>query len=102
MKLDEALTIAQRERAARSDIYTCDALAWCLFKKGSLLDAKKAIDEAMRLGTRDAQIYYHAGMIFNALGDRGNAVKHLKLALKINFSFDLLQADAARQTINSE
>ncbi len=80
----------------------CDALAWCLFKKGKLSDAKEAIDEAMRLGTRDAQIYYHAEVIFNALGNRRNGVKHLKLALKINPTIDVLQADVAKRTINSE
>ncbi|HKS42300.1 MAG TPA: tetratricopeptide repeat protein, partial [Blastocatellia bacterium] len=31
-KLDDALRIAQSERAARADIYTCDVLAWCLYK----------------------------------------------------------------------
>lgn len=101
VKLDEALTIAQRERAARSDIYTCDALAWCLYKKGDFAEAKKAIDEALRLGTRDARINYHAGMIAQSLGNRPDAVNRLQLALKINPLFDLLQADVARQTLRA-
>ena len=101
VKLDEALAIAQRERAARSDVYTFDVLAWCIYKKGSFAEAKKAIDQALRLGTRDARIHYHAGMIEHALGNRRGAVKHLQLALKINPMFDILQADAARQTLRS-
>lgn len=100
-KLDEALESARRERAARSDIYTCDALAWCLYKKGDLAGAKRSIDEALRLGTRDARIHYHAGMIEQALGNRRDAAKHLQLALKINPSFDVLQADVARQTLRA-
>lgn len=100
-KLDEALSIAQRERAARSDIYTCDALAWCLYKKGQFAEAKKAIDEALRLGTRDARINFHAGMIYRALGERRDATKHLQLALEINPSFDVLQADVAKQTLRT-
>ncbi|HXG85266.1 MAG TPA: tetratricopeptide repeat protein, partial [Pyrinomonadaceae bacterium] len=99
VKLDEALAIAQRERAARSDIYTSDVLAWCLYKKGDFAEAKKAIDEALRLGTRDARINYHAGMIEQALGNRPDAIKHLRLALEINPLFDILQADVARQTL---
>jgi len=100
-KLDDGLSIAQRERANRSDIFTCDALAWCLYKKGDLPGAKKAINEAMRLGTRDARINYHAGMINQALGNRREAAKYLQLALKINPFFDVLQADVARQTLRA-
>lgn len=101
MKLDDALQIMRRERAARSDIYTCDALAWVLYKKGDLAAAKTAIGEALRLGTRDARIEYHAGMIEHALGRHREAIKHLQLALKINPSFDVLQADVARQTLRT-
>ncbi len=99
MKMDEALTIALNERQLRADIYTCDALAWCLFKKGLLNEARQAITEALRLGTRDAQIHYHAGLIYHALGDREKAVKHLQLALEINPVFDVLHADIAQQTL---
>ncbi|MBA3714974.1 MAG: tetratricopeptide repeat protein [Pyrinomonadaceae bacterium] len=101
VKLDEALAIALRERAARADIYTSDTLAWCLYKKGDLAGAKRTIDEALRLGTRDARLHYHAGMIEQALGNRRDAAKHLQLALKINPSFDILQADVARQTLRA-
>ncbi len=100
MKLDDALQIAQRERAARNDIFTCDALAWVLFKKGDLAGAKAASDEALRLGTRDARINYHAGMINRSLGNRREAAKYLQLALKINPFFDVLQADVARRTLH--
>lgn len=33
--LDQAQELARRERSARADIYTADALAWCLYKKGN-------------------------------------------------------------------
>lgn len=98
-KLDEALAIARSERASRADIYTSDALAWCLFKKGLLPEAKAAMDEALRLGTRDARLFYHAGMIAERLGDRRSAKKYLQLALKTDPSFNVLQADAARRTL---
>ncbi len=101
LKLDEALAIARRERAARADIYTCDVLAWCLFKKGELAEAKTAITEALRLGTHDARIYYHAGMIYQGLGDTASAGKYLKLALTTNPAFDVLQAENANQTLKT-
>jgi tetratricopeptide (TPR) repeat protein len=101
MKLDEALAIARRERAARKDIYTSDALAWCLYKNGLLREAKESMDEALRLGTRDPRLYYHAGMIAQGLGDRRAAKEYLQLALKTDPSFNFLQADTARRTLAS-
>ncbi len=99
--LDEALAFMQSERTKRADIYTCDALAWTLFKKGRFAEAKAAVDEALRLGTRDAKISYHAGMIYRAVGEHRKAANYLKLALEINPAFDVLQADAARQTLDA-
>ena len=98
-KLDQALAIAQKERSARQDIYTCDALAWILFKNDRLEEAKKSIAEALRLGTRDARLYYHAGMIYNELGDRQSAVRYLTLALQTNPTFDVLQAELAKKSL---
>ncbi len=99
VKLDQALTIVQRERSVRQGIFTCDALAWILLKNNRLDEAKKSIEEALRLGTRDARIFYHAGMIYEAMGDKRNASKYLRLAIATNPTFDLLQADRARQTL---
>lgn len=99
VKLDQALTIAERERATRQDVFTCDALAWVLLKNNRLAAAKQYIAEALRLGTRDARIFYHAGMIYDAVGDKARAGKYLRLAIAINPTFDLLQADRARQIL---
>ena len=74
-------------------------LAWCLYKKGQPTEAKIAIDEALRLGTRDARLLYHASVIEQPLGNRRAAVEHLRLALKVNPSFDILQAETARRTL---
>lgn len=99
LKLDEALALAKQERAARSDIYTCDLLAWCLYKKGQLPAARAAMTEALRLGTRDARLYYHAGMIHRGAGEREQAVKYLQLALATNAAFDVRQAELAKQAL---
>lgn len=100
-KLDEALTIAQKERSARQDIYTCDALAWILFKNNRLDEAKQSIEEALRLGTRDARLYYHAGMIYNQLEDGQHAASYLNLALQTNPNFDVLQVELAKKSLAS-
>ncbi len=101
VKLDEALAIVQRERSMRRDIFTCDALAWVLFKHNRLDEAKKSIEEALRLGTRDARLFYHAGMIYHGLGDKRNATKYLNLVFKLNPTFDLIQADVAKRTLEA-
>src|ERR1044072_5205835 len=95
-RLDDALAVARNERASRKDIYTADLLAWCLYKKGLHAEAKASMDEALRLGTRDPRLLFHAGLIADALGDRAAGAKYLRQALAINPSFDVLQDDAAR------
>jgi tetratricopeptide (TPR) repeat protein len=99
VNLDEALEIAQADYAVQKDIYASDTLAWCLYKKGRLAEAKKMITKAMRLGTRDAKLFYHAGMIERALGNRPAAKRYLDKALRINPMFDLRQADIAREIL---
>jgi tetratricopeptide (TPR) repeat protein len=101
LRLDDALAAAEREKASRNDIYTFDVLAWCLFKKGRFAEAKTAMDQAMRLGTRDPQLLYHAGMIALATGDNRKGVDYLKQALAINPFFDIRQADVAREKLKS-
>lgn len=96
--LTEALVQARREREQRKDIHTCDLLAWALFKNGELPAARAAIEEALRLGTKDARISYHAGMIFSANGSKQAAVKYLQQALA-NPAFDVGHAATARQTL---
>ncbi len=99
VKLAEALAIAEKEYAMRKDIYTTDVLAWCLFKNGKVVEAKKKIDEAMRLKSNDARIKYHAGMIEKASGNKREAFRLIDEALTLNPSFDLIQAGVARKTL---
>ncbi len=99
LKLDEALAIARREHELRRDIFTTDALAWTLYKKGQLTDAKAAIAAALNPKANDARILYHAGMIEKDLGNRAEAKRLLEAALKINPMFDLLQTETARRAL---
>jgi tetratricopeptide (TPR) repeat protein len=99
--LDAALKLARHERSERADVFTEDALAWCLFKKGMLDEARASIERALRLGTRDARMLYHAGMIYDALGDKRKGRRYLSEALALDPSFDLAQADVARRTLDT-
>ena len=93
LKLDEALALAHKEFEVRHDIYTWDALAWALYKNGKYQEASDAIDHALRPGTRDALLFFHAGMIASRLGQTSQAKERLQTALSINppVSRDLLE-----------
>lgn len=99
IKPREALKLTAQEIKVRQDIYGYDALAWALFKNGRLREAADAIGEAMKLGTQDASIYYHAGMIYHQLGDQQQARQYLRQALDLNPHFSVRQADEARLTL---
>ncbi len=98
-RLDVALALARAEARQRQDIYTEDALAWALFKNGMLRQAARASHRARRLGTEDAALHYHAGVIAAALGRPARARRELGLALALNPQFDVVQAAQARQTL---
>ncbi|MGD0628082.1 MAG: tetratricopeptide repeat protein [Terracidiphilus sp.] len=99
MKLTEALDLAQKELEVRHDIYTWDALAWALYKNGKLAEAAKASEKAMRFGTRDPLLLFHAGMIAERLGQREQARTELIQALQINPHFHLVYANEAKQKL---
>jgi len=99
VKLDEALAIAEKEHATRKDIFTADIYAWCLYKTGNLQAAQNIINEALRLKTKDARIFYHAGMIEKGLGNKKAAADYLLKALQTNPSFDVLQAENAKAAL---
>ena len=96
---EEAYRRALSEYKARQDIYTADALAWTAYKAGKIPEARKAAEQALRLGTRDARILYHAGLIARAAGDEAAARDYLRRALALNPEFDPLQAPLARKAL---
>lgn len=92
---------ARAELQTRPDIYGYDLLAWALFKRGKFGEARSAMSQAVRMGTRDATLFYHAGMIERALGDTPRATYYLQRALAVNPSFDPVQPKAAKATLDS-
>jgi tetratricopeptide (TPR) repeat protein len=94
-----AIELARRELDVRKDIYGYDALAWALYRGGHADLALAPMIQALRLGTRDARLFFHAGMICHGLGRTAPAIHWLELALATNPHFHLLQADVARATL---
>jgi Tfp pilus assembly protein PilF len=85
--------------ARRPSIHAADVLAWALYQTGDYTEAKAASQQALRLGTRDALMLYHAGMIALKLGETAQAEAYLSQALVLNPHFSLRYADQARQTL---
>jgi tetratricopeptide (TPR) repeat protein len=99
IKPEEALALARRELDYRQDIYAYDVVAWSLYRNGKLADARDAIEQALKLGTKDAKLLFHAGMIYQALGEKEKAKEFLARALAMNPQFHILLAKKAAETL---
>lgn len=98
-RADEAYARARKEFETRHDVYGADALAWAALKAGKVEEAQLAIRGALRLGTQDARLFYHAGMIARAAGDRNGAADFLRRAIKLNPYFDPWQSRVAEKAL---
>lgn len=64
-----ALDIAREVHAETPSIGAADALAWALYITGDTDEALERATEALRTGTKDPSIRYHAGLIATEAGD---------------------------------
>jgi len=101
MKLKESVQLAQEELQVRQDIYTWDIMAWVLYQNGRFQDAGAAMAKALRMNTKDALLYYHAGMIYRQLGEAAKADDYLRQALATNPQFHIFYADDAAKVLNN-
>lgn len=90
--LPEAVALAEEAATTRRDVMTLDTLAWAYFKAGRLPEARRASDEALRLGTRDPRLLYHAAAIVAASGDRAAATALLDRIVAPDAVADVLVA----------
>jgi tetratricopeptide (TPR) repeat protein len=97
--LQQALELARKEFEIRHDIYTWDALAWALYKNFQPQESASAIKEALRLDTNDPLLLYHAGMIYERVGNTERARNYLQRAIALNPRFHLFYGDVARAAL---
>ena len=97
--LGEALDLAQKELEVRHDVYTWDVLAWAFYKNGKMTEAANASEKALKFGTRDPLLLFHAAMIAEGLGHREQARDEMEKALQINPHFHLIYANTAQQKL---
>ncbi len=95
-QLGEVLRRVRRELQSRHDVYGYDLEAWTLHAMGRDRAAARSMQQALRAGTEDAVLWYHAGVIAAAVGDSADARGHLERALALNPSFGVDEVEAAR------
>ncbi len=78
--ISPAVSMAQRELAARSDVFSHDALAWAQWAAGDFAAAQASMRTALAEGTRDARLELHAGEIAHALDQPAVAASHFARA----------------------
>ena len=93
---EQAVVQARRARAARPSIKGDDALAWSLYRMGACAEAQPLSQAARRLGTQDALLLYHAGLIAECVGQPEEARALLQAALTLNPAFSPWHAAQAR------
>ena len=97
----KALAYAETGYKATPTVRAADALAWALHRLGRDAEAKKRSDEALRLGSRDPLLRYHAGAIAAALGRTADARRDLGLALSTDPGFYATGAAEARRILDT-
>lgn len=95
---ERAVVLAREAYRRRPGIHGADALAWALYRDGHFSEARALIREALKLGTQDAMLHYHAGMIALQF-DAHEARQHLQTALAINPYFSVYHAPIAEQAL---
>jgi tetratricopeptide (TPR) repeat protein len=94
-----ALSAARAEWNRRHSVLVADALAWSLYVNGRYAQARTYSVRALALGTRNALMWFHRGMIERALGHRVAAREALARAVAINPHFSLRWAPIALRTL---
>jgi len=99
---EKALVPARSVYEARpGSVRAADVLSWALYKAGKHDEALEFSNEALRLGTQDSLLLFHAGMINYAAGRHEAARDYLSRAVEINPSFSVLYAREARTTLQA-
>lgn len=98
-RIADALARARAAYGSTRGVYAEDALAWGLLHVGRCSEARAHSAHAMRLGTRDALLFFHRGMIERCLDHPAAARAFLGRALALNPHFSIVWAPVARRAL---
>jgi tetratricopeptide (TPR) repeat protein len=103
IKPRRALELAESELRSRRNIAALDTYALALLRTGQVAPARHAIDQALALGTPDAALRLHAGLIALAEGRRDQAQARLDEAMSLNPRVDpVLRQELAEALVSRE
>ena len=94
-----ALELARAAYANSPTVRAADALGWALHRLGRDQDASRMAAEALRLGSRDPLLRFHAGAIEAALGRTTAARADLQMALATDPGFSATGAAEGRRIL---
>ena len=92
---NDTRAILEREIQERRDVYGWDQLAMARLATGDVAGAERAVDEALRLRTTDAVLWWHAARVARAAGKMELARSRASKALQINPRFDHRESELA-------
>jgi tetratricopeptide (TPR) repeat protein len=95
----ETVELARRASADRPSIYGDDALGWALARVGRCVEALPYADRALRLGTKDALLYFHLGYAEGCSGNATAMRDWYRRALELNPEFSVRWAPVARAAL---
>jgi tetratricopeptide (TPR) repeat protein len=80
----EGLRVAGLELQRRRDLFTLAAHAWALSAVGRHAEARRQMEAALAVGTKDARLLYQAGVIAARAGDATAAARYLDESVRVN------------------
>jgi len=95
----QTVRLAERARADRPSIHGDDALGWALARAGRCDEAVPWLDRALRLGTRDALLFFHRGYAAGCAGDLVGMRRWYRQALRLNPEFSIRWAPIATRAL---
>jgi tetratricopeptide (TPR) repeat protein len=96
-----AVRLGRTAWSTAPSVSSADAYSWALYRAGRVAAASRLSAEAMRLGSRDPEFLYHAGMIARARGEDARAARLLERLLDQSPRFSALYAPRAHQALSA-
>jgi tetratricopeptide (TPR) repeat protein len=102
--LQDALARARATYQRRPSVSAADTLAWTLYRAGRAAEALPYAREALRLGSRDPHVLFHAGAVALQAGapdaaEREEGRAYLEASLAANPEFSVRYAPEARRLL---
>ena len=99
-RIEDALALARAEMKVRSDVNTCDALSWALYRSGQYAEARQASDWALRLGDAGREPDLPRRGHPDRVGPDARREGLIRKALSMNPRFDVTGAAEAEQLLS--